>query len=112
LENEFRLHLCQTNKNIYFYDFERIKTKNSVMRKQYALVLALICFLYENSSAQLIIHEGSNKNYATVADEDGDSEDWIELYNNTYFAIDLQGYSLTDKSVPFEKTLKFVKMRE
>ena len=68
------------------------------MRKQYALVLALICFLYENSSDLLIIHEGSNKSYASVADEDGDSEDWIELYNNTSFPIDLQGYSLTDRS--------------
>ncbi len=68
------------------------------MRKQFTLVLALICFLYENSSAQIIINEGSNKNYATVADEDGDSEDWIELYNNTSFPIDLQGYSLTDRS--------------
>ncbi len=34
-----------------------------------------------SSTAQIVINEGSNRNYSTLADEDGDYPDWIELYN-------------------------------
>jgi len=51
---------------------------------------------------QLIINEGSNKNYSTIIDEDGDYEDWIELYNSGATAIDLFNYSLSDNSTPGE----------
>jgi len=47
-------------------------------------------------SAQIVINEGSNKNASTLLDEDGELNDWIELYNAGTEAIDLAGYSLTD----------------
>ena len=50
------------------------------------------------ASAQVVINEGSNKNYSLIADEDGEYEDWIELYNAGTSAVDLFGYSLTDNS--------------
>ncbi|MCF8358497.1 MAG: lamin tail domain-containing protein [Prolixibacteraceae bacterium] len=35
-------------------------------------------------------------NQTVLADEDGEYSDWIELYNPTGIAVDLQGWSLTD----------------
>ena len=63
------------------------------------LVLLFITFFISNFTwSQIVINEGSNKNYQTIADEDGEYEDWIELYNAGTTAVDLFGYSLTDNS--------------
>lgn len=51
---------------------------------------------------QLVSNEGSNKNYSTISDEDGDFEDWIEIFNAGTVAIDLFNYSLSDNSNPGE----------
>ena len=44
-----------------------------------------------------IINEFMASNATTLADEDGDYSDWIELYNPTDQAVDLDGWSLTDR---------------
>lgn len=49
-----------------------------------------------NLHAQLVINEGSNKNFNFILDEDDESEDWIEIYNSGSDTINLDGYSLTD----------------
>jgi hypothetical protein len=61
-----------------------------------------ILFISSFSFGQLVINEGSNKNYSVLADEDGDYEDWIEIYNSGTTAIDLFNYSLSDNSTPGE----------
>ena len=33
-------------------------------------------------NAQLVINEGSNKNFNSILDEDDESEDWIEQLQN------------------------------
>jgi hypothetical protein len=57
--------------------------------------------LFLSSSAcvfsQLVINEGCNKNYSSQVDEDGDSPDWIEIYNSGSSPINLLDYSLSDK---------------
>ncbi len=62
----------------------------------------LILFISSFSFGQLFINEGSNKNYSVLPDEDGDYEDWIEIYNSGTTAIDLFNYSLSDNSTPGE----------
>ncbi|MBE0639535.1 MAG: CotH kinase family protein [Bacteroidales bacterium] len=47
--------------------------------------------------AQVVINEGSNMNYSTIADEDGEYPDWLELYNTGADTINLLNYSITDK---------------
>ncbi|OAV45626.1 lamin tail domain-containing protein [Lewinella sp. 4G2] len=42
------------------------------------------------------INEFVASNDASAADEAGEFDDWIELYNNTSAAIDLTGYTLSD----------------
>jgi hypothetical protein len=46
--------------------------------------------------AQVVINEGSNRNYLTIADEDSEYPDWIELYNAGTDTVSLLNYSLTD----------------
>lgn len=44
----------------------------------------------------LVINEFLASNNFAVADQDGEFDDWIELYNNTSTAIDLENYHLSD----------------
>lgn len=57
----------------------------------------LIGFISINKSiAQVVINEVVASNGSTVADEDGDFPDWIELYNPTDSTINLFGYGISD----------------
>lgn len=49
-------------------------------------------------NAQIVINEGSNRNGTIIMDEDGDYEDWIEIYNAGAADGSLSGYSITDDS--------------
>ena len=44
----------------------------------------------------LVINEFMASNDETVADQDGEFDDWIEIYNNSSTSIDLEGYYLSD----------------
>lgn len=46
--------------------------------------------------AQLVINEVCSSNKDSFIDSNGDSPDWIELYNNTDSAIALDGYYISD----------------
>jgi hypothetical protein len=50
----------------------------------------------------IVINEVMASNASTVTDNNGQYEDWIELYNRGTAAVDLQGWYLTD--TPFEPT--------
>ncbi len=47
-------------------------------------------------SQDLVINEVSYANKTTIIDSDGDSPDWIEIYNPINEAINLAGYQITD----------------
>ena len=49
------------------------------------------------------INEVMADNETTVTDEQGDYEDWIELYNNSNQAVDLGGYYLSDNPANLAK---------
>jgi hypothetical protein len=44
----------------------------------------------------VVINELMASNATTIADQDGEFEDWVELHNNTFAGISLNGYYLTD----------------
>ncbi len=63
-----------------------------------------LCILFLSSllfpclaSAQVVINEGSNRNYLTISDEEGEYPDWVELYNAGDETVNLLNYSITDK---------------
>ena len=48
------------------------------------------------TTSDVVINEFMASNDATVTDQDGEFDDWIELYNNSTESVDLSGYFLTD----------------
>ena len=49
-------------------------------------------------TGDLVINELMADNENAVADQDGEFDDWIELYNNSNTAINLDGYYLSDNA--------------
>jgi hypothetical protein len=62
-------------------------------------ILCIIAWflLWNSINAQIVINEGSNRNYTSIADENGDFPDWIELFNAGPDTVSLLNYTLTDK---------------
>lgn len=56
-----------------------------------------LIFLFYSLTAQVVINEASNRNFTKLYDEDGERNDWIELYNTGDDAVNLKGWSLSDK---------------
>ena len=65
------------------------------MLRKYISFLLLIC-LWSKANSQISIHEIQITNDTTLADEDGDYGDWIELFNAGNEMVDLTGYGLSD----------------
>jgi len=68
------------------------------MYKFFIIVVAL--FVVQYGYSQIVINEYScaNSSAAGLSDSFGEREDWVELYNTTGSAIDLNGYYLSDKA--------------
>ncbi|MBN1302574.1 MAG: CotH kinase family protein [Melioribacteraceae bacterium] len=54
-------------------------------------------------SQNVVINEIMSSNTETISDEDGESSDWIELYNTGSGSVDLTGYYLSDDSLNIMK---------
>ena len=67
------------------------------------LSIILTFFICSFAHAQVILNEISNKNSGQITDEDGELEDWIEIYNPSGSAISLADYYLSDDSLNKEK---------
>lgn len=70
-------------------------------KRFYPFFLGAFMFLALGLRAQsstILINEFMAKNTVTLADEDGDFSDWIELYNPGETSVNLNGYYLTDKA--------------
>lgn len=72
------------------------------MKKITFIILAIIGL--SNLNAQtLVINEVMSNNTSVITDDDGDYNDWIEIYYNGPEAMDLQGYGLSDDAtLPFK----------
>ncbi|MFK7757444.1 MAG: lamin tail domain-containing protein [Flavobacteriales bacterium] len=60
------------------------------------LSILIICTCAYNCTAQIFVNEVMARNNFTIADEFGEFDDWIEIYNPTSEAVDLAGGYLTD----------------
>ena len=56
-----------------------------------------------NPSGDLVINEFQASNATTQADQDGEFDDWVEIYNNTSSSINLEGYYLSDNLTDLTK---------
>lgn len=78
----------------------RGENNRSVMK---SVVLFYFILVVGALNAQLVVNEGSNKNFNSILDEDDESEDWIEIYNAGNAAVNLEGYSLSDDELDLQK---------
>ncbi len=63
------------------------------------LIISLIALFTPDSlpAQTLVINEMMASNATTITDEDGDYEDWIELFNGGTTAVNLQGFMISDQ---------------
>jgi hypothetical protein len=69
-------------------------------------VFLIILFLFVSKSVisqSIVINEIMASNITTIYDEDGDTPDWIELYNNSGNQLNLNGYYLSDDPLDIKK---------
>jgi gliding motility-associated-like protein len=59
--------------------------------------LILLSFVSFTLSSQIVINEYSCSNVSVIADNNGEYEDWIELYNSGSGTVDIGGYYLSDR---------------
>ena len=86
----------------------------SYFPKRYRAIILLFCstsFLLPQAISSPIINEFVALNRSTLYDEDGQSSDWIEIYNPNSNTIDLEGHFLTNDSDNLKKW-KFLKWSE
>ncbi|ASB49406.1 CotH kinase family protein [Alkalitalea saponilacus] len=74
-------------------------TKYNVL--SYICIMAIFFLLQipakgQNSQFTIVLNELMSSNSNTIADEDGDFEDWIEIYNYGDDPINLNGWGLSD----------------
>lgn len=75
------------------------------MRLNFTLLVAFFCFVTNQQvNAQvygdgLVINEfmAVNDSTSSIVDQDGEHEDWIEIYNNSNQSYDMAGFYLSDK---------------
>lgn len=64
---------------------------------RFHIFLFLVLILFHGFlNGQILINEGSNRNYLGIADENGEYPDWIEIYNAGTDTVNLLNYSITD----------------
>ena len=73
----------------------KLPTYIKLVAKQFLFALLLFSSTYLTAQ-NLFINEFLASNNATIADESGDYEDWIEIYNAGTAAINLAEYYITD----------------
>ncbi len=60
-------------------------------------VLVVLLGRGRTNAETVVINEFMATNQSTVADEDGDYSDWIELFNASESPVDLNGWHLSDR---------------
>ena len=61
------------------------------------LALCLVsCKKYYTVESSVVINELLPVNFTIAADQDGEYDDWIEMYNTAPVSLDLSGYYLSD----------------
>ena len=71
------------------------------------LHIVILIFISLQSFSQIVINEVSSATYSKFLDEDNSQEDWLEFYNTTPTAINLQGYQIIRDEAGKIKTWTF-----
>src|SRR5688572_627630 len=66
-------------------------------------LLSIVLFFVASARADVVITEFLASNQNGITDENGETSDWIELYNNGTTVVDLSGWRLTDEEGVLDK---------
>lgn len=71
------------------------------LKENYSVKSIIAPFLFllwqlASGASSVLLNEAMSSNANSIFDEDGDSSDWIELYNTSAAAVNLSGYFLSD----------------
>ncbi|MBK9524100.1 MAG: lamin tail domain-containing protein [Bacteroidetes bacterium] len=72
---------------------------NQIFTRAFSIISCFLLLAVSNLHAQVLINEISASNYSTIANSDGEYDDWIELFNDGSSSVNLQGYGLSDDSL-------------
>ncbi len=78
-------------------------TKLNLWRLLLSMTIGLLIPIIQSQAQDLVISEFMAINDNTLADQDGDFSDWIEIHNSGSSAVNLQGMHLTDDVVNLTK---------
>ncbi len=67
-----------------------------MIRTSSIILSFFLALTFHNVFAQINLNEWVLENSTGIADADGDHSDWVELYNSSSTAVDLNGYGLSD----------------
>ncbi len=71
--------------------------------RQILILILLSLYLIPAQTQDILINEVMTSNAFTIADEDGEYNDWFELYNSSTEAVTLNGYWLSDDLANVQK---------
>jgi len=81
-----------------------MKNKKIVILNLFIIILLYSCEEKEDPTVKdIVINELLPVNSTIVTDQDGEYDDWIELFNKSDLTIDISGYYLSDKKSDFSK---------
>src|SRR5512139_1726303 len=60
------------------------------------LILSVLIVYSVGQSQGVVINELMSANFRTIADEDSEYTDWLEIYNSGTVSADLTGFGLSD----------------
>ena len=75
--------------------------KHPTLLPLFASFVLLLCITGTRAQSTIVINEFMSSNNETIADEDGDHSDWIEILNTGSDPVRLAGYGLTDREGDF-----------
>ena len=73
------------------------------MNFKFFFTLSILLLISQTVAQDIVINEFMSANMTTIADEDGDFSDWIEIYNRGEQRINLTGFALTDNKTNLKK---------
>ncbi|MBL7941612.1 MAG: lamin tail domain-containing protein [Flavobacteriales bacterium] len=68
------------------------------MKFKYVLAACCAAVFFSPANGQLYINEVQVSNLTSFADQDGDYEDWFEIFNSGTSTVNLAGYTLSDNN--------------
>jgi len=85
---------------------------NPIFKPDIRTGFLFLCLLFSNySGAQILINEICPSNISNITNENGEHDDWVEIYNDGSSPVNMGGYGLSDEiAKPYKFTFPFFEL--